>query len=65
MIDFIFELLSVSGFFLVGVGLGLVAALAAWFLLPATVDRVTLGAWLVGIGAVCGILYELLARKNK
>lgn len=49
----------------VGVGLGGLAALAAWFLLPDTVDRVTIGGWLVGFGFVGGLIYMVSAKSYR
>ncbi|BAN33959.1 hypothetical protein SCD_n00110 [Sulfuricella denitrificans skB26] len=65
MIDFILDILVAPYHLLMGVVLGLLAAAAAWYLLPGTVDRLSVGGWLVVIGLVCGVVYSLLDEKEK
>lgn len=64
MIDFILDMLVAPYHLLMGVVLGLLAAAAAWYLLPETVDRLSVGGWLVAIGLACGVAYSILDEKE-
>lgn len=65
MFDFIFDILAAPGHLLIGVVLGLLAAIAAWYLLPESVDRTSVGSWLVVIGFAGGAIYGLPSEKEK
>ena len=65
VIDFIIEVLFVPGPIWVGTLLGILVASAVWFLLPETVDRVSVYAWIVVAGFVGGCLYGLPSKKDK
>ncbi len=65
MIDFLLEALLTPGAAWVGLVLGLLAAYGAWVLLPESVDRASLGAWLVAGGFAAGLLYAAATRKKQ
>lgn len=65
MIDFLIDVLFTPGPVWVGLGLGILAAAGAWYLLPETMDRISIGAWFVGIGFIGGLVCCLPIRKGK
>lgn len=65
MIDFLLEALLTPGAAWVGLALGILAAYAAWVLLPESVDRASLGGWLVAGGFIGGLLYAAAVRNKQ
>ena len=65
MFEFLIEALAAPGPTWVGVGIGVVAAGLAWFLLPESVDRASIGGWLIGAGFVCGLVWAAVAEKKQ
>jgi hypothetical protein len=63
LIDFILDVLYMLGPVWVGLGLGVIAAAGAWFLLPDAMDRASVGGWCIGTGFIGGLFYCLLDRK--
>lgn len=41
----------------VGIGIGFLFAIIGWHFLPETVDRLSMGVWVVGIGFVGGLIF--------
>ena len=48
-----------------GLGLGALAAVGAWYLLPEAMDRASIGAWFIGLGFVGGLFFCLPFKKEK
>ena len=65
MIDFLLGALSAPGAALVGLVLGVIAAFLAWAFLPESVDRVSVGAWMVALGFLGGLLVSALTEKRR
>ena len=65
MIDFILDVLFTPGPVWVGVALGVLVAFGAWYFLPETIDRTSIGAWAIAIGFVGGWLISLPIKKKK
>lgn len=41
----------------VGMGLGLLVAIIAWYFLPETIDRASIGGWAIAIGFLGGLIF--------
>jgi hypothetical protein len=54
MIDFLVGALSTPGAAWVGIVLGIVAAFLAWTFLPESIDRASIGGWLIALGFIGG-----------
>jgi hypothetical protein len=56
LFDFVCDVLSDVRIW-VGIGFGFLLATVAWYFLPETVDRVSIGAWIVGLGFIGGLIF--------
>ena len=65
MIDFLTGALLTPGPALIGLVIGILGAWGAWVLLPEAVDRVSIGAWLIGGGYAAGLLWSATTEKKK
>jgi len=63
--DGLFALLAAPPAVLVGVLGGLALALLFHWLAPTGTDTASAGAWLVGLGAVAGLLWQWRFPKDK
>jgi len=63
LFEFFVEALFTPGPVWVGTILGVLAAGAAWYFLPESVDRVAIGAWAVGVGFVGGWLVAIASAR--
>ena len=64
LIDFIFDALSYPPVW-VGIGLGILAASIAWYFLPETIDRASIGGWAIAIGFLGGLIFCYPSKDNK
>lgn len=65
MFDFFIEALASPGPTWVGVGIGLLLAGLAWTFLPESVDRASIGGWLIGGGFVGGLIWAAVPEKRQ
>ena len=65
MIDFLVEALLTPGPTWVGIGLGVGAAAIAWFSLPESIDRASIGGWLIGAGFIGGLIWAAVPQKKE
>ena len=49
----------------IGTIVGLIVAGIAWWLLPDSVDRASIGGWIVGAGFVCGLVWTGVSKKSE
>lgn len=60
LIDLIFTSASV-----IGTAAGFVGAGLAWWLLPESVDRASVGGWIIAVGFVCGLVWAGVSEKKQ
>ena len=65
LIDFLLDVLLTPGPVWVGLAFGVLAAYGAWMFLPESVDRASVGGWLVAAGFVGGLLWAAVSGKKK
>jgi hypothetical protein len=65
LIDFLIDVLLMPRPIWVGLGLGVLAATGAWFFLPESMDRASIGGLCIGVGFIGGLLYCFPVRKEK
>ena len=63
-IDFIFDILSYPTV-VVGICLGILVASIAWYFLPETIDRASIGAWAIAVGSLGGLLLSYAGKSKK
>ena len=64
MIEFLIEAIGAPGPTWVGVGIGGVAAGLVWAFCPETMDRASIGGWLIGAGFVGGLIWAAVPEKK-
>jgi hypothetical protein len=65
LIDLLLEALFTPSSVWIGTILGILVAAGAWFLLPETIDRASIGAWAVAIGFFGGWILFWPHKKDK
>jgi hypothetical protein len=65
LIEFIIEALITPGPVWIGTALGIFAACGAWYLLPESINRVSIGACAVSVGFACGWFVDWASSKKK
>jgi hypothetical protein len=65
LIDFLVEALFTPSPVWIGTILGILVACGAWFFLPETIDRASIGAWSVAIGFFGGCIFFWPHKKDK
>lgn len=64
LLEFIFDALSYTPVW-VGIGLGILTASIAWYFLPDTMDRASIGGWAIAIGFLGGLIFCYPSKGTK
>ena len=65
IIEIIIEILFTSPLLWAGTIIGILIAALAWYFLPESTDRVSIGAWAVIIGFMGGLILSFPYNKNQ
>jgi hypothetical protein len=64
MIDFLLDALLTPGPAWVGILIGLLGGFLAYQFLPESVDRASIGGWLVALGFIGGLVWFAMSNKK-